>query len=302
MRDLGRWYCLAIVACVSCDSACGSRATPPPTTATRGSREHVEQAGPTASPAGCGEECDGAEDLVACLMRCATEACRGGGWREQCSPTECTEGPPAQCSSECSPTGTTRIIGREPERRCEAVRPGSAEQVCRWCFTEYDYEASPSDLAGTDDQTCVDERPAHGATLTIHFSNECLGAASAASTPIPPAPAPARERGSCATHPRADSTLNGLDSELDLLRSHDQTRYRAGRGVLEAAQRVFDELELVGRTDAEVERLLGPPVRKAPDRGRTRWEYVFHDGEQGVVRWVYVDAGRVERCQRVPTE
>ena len=90
-----------------------------------------------------------------------------------------------------------------------------------------------------------------------------------------------------------------LDRELATMRAHDQKVWNPSSGpAMDAARDVFDKIDFVGKTDAELTAMIGAPMKI--DAGV--WQYYFHNGEMGVVRWFHFDHGRVARVQVVMTQ
>lgn len=108
-----------------------------------------------------------------------------------------------------------------------------------------------------------------------------------ASAPPPPPPVP-----------------SAYDSDLATVRSFDQQAPWTPQSQppkVEAA-RVFAEIVWIGRTEDEVLRLLGAPMQRSEKAVGTVWEYAYHSGEHGIVRWLVMNEGRVTSMFVVPTQ
>ena len=93
-----------------------------------------------------------------------------------------------------------------------------------------------------------------------------------------------------------DSTL---EREMATMRAHDQHVWNpTSEPAMEAARDVFDRIDFAGKTGAEVSDMIGAPYKVDGDV----WTYMFHDGEQGVVRKLHFAGPRVGRVEVVLTQ
>ncbi len=92
---------------------------------------------------------------------------------------------------------------------------------------------------------------------------------------------------------------SALEREMAVMRAHDQHVWnQTSDPAMDAARDVFAKVDFVGKTGAEVTAMIGAPMKV---EGGV-WQYYFHDGEQGVVRWLHFDGPRVAHVQTVPTQ
>jgi hypothetical protein len=73
-----------------------------------------------------------------------------------------------------------------------------------------------------------------------------------------------------------------------LLHGHDRNE-RATQEVMETAEQVFANEQLIGRSRGEISGILGPPHKTATIADRTVWTYHFHDGERDLIRNIWFD-------------
>jgi hypothetical protein len=83
-----------------------------------------------------------------------------------------------------------------------------------------------------------------------------------------------------------------FEADLAALRGHDQATW-GPTPILDPARRVFQSLDLRGLRGEQVTALIGAPVRREERHGHSVWSYTFHDGEQGVMPQLWLDAGGV---------
>jgi len=102
------------------------------------------------------------------------------------------------------------------------------------------------------------------------------------------------------TAPRLTDLDSQLRVDLALVRSFNGSQQAASAEIMEAALRVFDQTDFIGLTPEAVEELLGPAVLpKSPARQLT-WEYYYHNGESGVVRWLVFDSTGTKVVSVIP--
>ena len=83
-----------------------------------------------------------------------------------------------------------------------------------------------------------------------------------------------------------------LDRELATMRAHDQHVWNlSAMPAMHAASDVFAKLDFVGKTSPELTAMIGVPMKVEAGI----WQYYFHNGEAGVVRYFHFDRGRVSR-------
>ena len=73
---------------------------------------------------------------------------------------------------------------------------------------------------------------------------------------------------------------------------------------MEAAKRVFQTIEFRGKWQTQVRNMLGGPFKVIDLKREILWEYMFHDGEQGVHWQLVFDVRehKVKSAAAVPTQ
>lgn len=106
-----------------------------------------------------------------------------------------------------------------------------------------------------------------------------------------------------AQHPEPGPLPQEVLDLLAVMRDHDQSERGPSAGpAMDAAFEAFERGVWVGRSRAELLELLGPPHSERTHGDRLLWEYVYHNGEQGAVRWLELVEGRVVMMWLVRTE
>src|SRR5205814_6064562 len=107
----------------------------------------------------------------------------------------------------------------------------------------------------------------------------------------------------CSVAVAADALSAQQRSDLTLLRSNDQTQYKASPDIIAAAQRIFTQLPFLGLPKSTVEERLGPPREKRTVQSREVYDYMYHDGEGGVhIQFEFDSAAQVTAIRRLPTQ
>jgi len=115
------------------------------------------------------------------------------------------------------------------------------------------------------------------------------------------------ERGELKATPKEAWNLSisaELRKDLALLRQQDQHNFNASPAIMAAARRVFSEIKFEGLTKEQLKELLGQPMEIVQRNGKTAWDYMYHNGEQGIHRrlWFDADETRVVRVEVIPTQ
>ena len=92
-------------------------------------------------------------------------------------------------------------------------------------------------------------------------------------------------------------------SDVAILRTNDQSRYKASPEIMAAARRTFSQLHFVGLPKSTVEEMLGRPREVRTSHGRQVYDYMYHDGETGVhIQFEFDRVAHVVAVRRLPTQ